>query len=188
MRCLYCVDRISRCCVGLVGLLFGCKSAAVAPVPVPVADIAAIPDDARIAIRRSVCFGSCPDYDLEIRGDGQVTFAGYSYVRFRDRRTKRVSRAAVANLFAEFQRAGYFSWKDKYETEATDMPTVTTWVTVAARAKKITDYGPTPLLPSDPDRTVREKLTALEDRVDAVAGSDEWVRCPDGEDGRCRFQ
>lgn len=135
-----------------------------------------------------MCFGSCPDYDLEIRGDGRVTFVGYNYVRFRDRRNKRVSRAAVASLFAEFERAGYFSWKESYETEATDMPTVTTSVTVGTRSKKITDYGPTPLLPSDKDRVVREKLAALEDRVDAVAGSDEWVRCPDREEGRCPFQ
>jgi hypothetical protein len=160
----------------------------VAPRPVLVVDVAAIPADARIAIRRSVCYGSCPVYDLEIRGDGGVTFTGYNYVRFRDRRTKTVSRVAVANLFADFQRAGYFTWKDRYETEATDMATVTTWVTVGTRAKKITDYGPTPLLPADKDRVVRERLAALENEVDAVAGSDEWVRCPDGEDGRCPFE
>ena len=164
----------------LLGLL-GCKAKSPAVAPLP-----ALPANARVSMSRTMCMGACPVYDLEIRGDGRVLFTGVMHVRVRDgHQTKQVSKDAVARLFDEFQRAGFFSWEDRYETPATDLPTVITSVTIGSLSKEIADYGPDDDATNEPDRAVREKLAALEHRVDAVAGADEWARCPDEEDGRC---
>lgn len=186
-ECLTHVERRSLAAVALMMLgALGCRSK---PGPVGHSEHALpeLPANARISMSRTECFGSCPVYDLEIRGDGRVLFTGVAHVRVRDgHQTKQVGRDAVAGLFAEFQSAGFFSWKDGYETPGTDLPTVTTSVTLGPLRKEITDYGPDVADLFGTDRVVREKLAALEHRVDAVSGSAEWARCPDEEDGRCR--
>lgn len=187
------MDRRSCVAIGLaiVPILagLGCRSrpAPVERAPAPLTPAARPPDlpaNARISIARTECMGSCPVYDLEIRGTGQVIFHGVAFVRVRDTVIKQVSREAVARLFADFQDAGYFHWKDLYETAGTDLATVITSVTLGPLQKQITDYGPDALF-AQADPVIRIKLAFLEDRVDAVAGSDQWVRCPGEELGHC---
>ena len=36
--------------------------------------------DIVITLERTICLGECPDYRVEIRGDGRVTYHGENYV------------------------------------------------------------------------------------------------------------
>ena len=120
-----------------------------------------------ITLQRTACFGACPDYTVRITGDGRVSYEGRRFVRVKGRRTVRISPAAVAALVEEFQRTHYFDLKDEYTARITDMPTTTTSIRIGSRFKRVVDYYGAP-----------PELTALENRIDEVAGSRRWVSPP----------
>jgi hypothetical protein len=145
-----------------------------------------LPSNTRIELVRTICHGRCPAYDLAISGDGLVVYTGLNHVHVRGERSKNVGAEAASGLVAEFLRSGFLTWKDKYETEATDLPSADISVSVGAIKKKISDYGAGEASMYGAEADIRSKLEALENRVDEVAQSAEWVSCPDEEDGRCR--
>lgn len=63
---------------------------------VPVPEVAL--EKVRIVLRRSGCYGSCPDYSVAIRGDGSVLYEGVSYVDVEGKHSYHVSPADVAKL------------------------------------------------------------------------------------------
>ena len=89
----------------------------------------------RIKLERTGCFGMCPAYSIEIRGDGSVTFNGGSFSLISGVHRESISSTAVANLVNEFRRADYFSLKDKYVTNVTDMPRYTTSIELDGNKK-----------------------------------------------------
>src|SRR5215469_331447 len=51
-----------------------------------------------ITLERTACFGSCPDYAVEIRGDGEVHYHGRYCVATKGERSVRVSKNEVERL------------------------------------------------------------------------------------------
>jgi len=117
-----------------------------------------------ITIKRTPCFGTCPDYDVTMRGDGTVTYEGRSNVRIAGEHTWKVDPAAVRGLAREMQEAGYFELQDEYSAHVTDLPTTYTSLTIGARTKKVKNYFKAP-----------EKLRDLEDRIDLVSDAKRYV-------------
>jgi Domain of unknown function (DUF6438) len=122
------------------------------------------PGPIEITIKRTACFGTCPEYDVVIRDDGTVTYNGRSYVRIPGQHTWKIDPAAVRALAREMQDAGYFDLQDKYSVMVTDNPTTYTSLTIGGRTKKVMDYivGP-------------PKLKDLEKRIDAVSDAKKYV-------------
>ena len=81
----------------------------------------------------------------------------------------------VDSLVAELVAGGYFDFADRYragepgcEQYATDLPSVITEVRAGGRRKRIEhDHG---------CMEAPEALTALERRIDSVAGVARWIR------------
>jgi hypothetical protein len=73
-----------------------------------------IPRDTKITLKRTECFGTCPNYTLTISGDGTVTFEGRQFVKKTGIFKSSISIKKVQQLIAEFNKANYFSLKDKY--------------------------------------------------------------------------
>jgi hypothetical protein len=117
-----------------------------------------------ITLRRTVCFGTCPAYDVTIRDDGTVTYNGERYVKVTGAQTWKIDPAAVRALAKEMQDAGYFELQDEYRARITDNPTTYTSLTIGGRAKKILDYVAGP-----------PKLKEIEQRIDEVAGTKKYV-------------
>ena len=100
-------------------------------------------ENAVITIERTVCFGSCPDYALTIYGNGTVNYEGRNFVAVTGKRTAGISPGNVRELVNTFCDIHYFSLRDKYMDQVTDLPTTTTSISVDGRFKKIVDYyGP----------------------------------------------
>lgn len=104
-----------------------------------------IPDDTLITIKRSICYGSCPDYTVTIAADGTVTFEGREFVRTKGIAKATISRENLRKLIAAFENAKYFSLNNSYRTakdgcpeEWTDAPTVVTSIKINGRFKSIT--------------------------------------------------
>jgi hypothetical protein len=128
-----------------------------------------------ITLHRGPCYGSCPIYDLTIRGDGTVVYEGEGYVKVRGNVVKYVEPEVVTALATTLERMGYFTVVMPTECKdwATDHPWVSTSVTYRAHKRDIDDYHG--------DRCVPKELAKMEDEIDRAAETESLVKCS----GKC---
>jgi len=144
------------------------KSTAIAPIE-------EIPRDLVIVLDRGFCFGTCPEYKLTISANGSVEFRGRHYVKKKGIVRTTISREQLKHLVAEFEKAKYFTLRDRYVNKEdgcaarlSDNPTVNTSITIAGKTKSVKHYhgckGPPAL----------KRLTALENKIDEVVNASQW--------------
>jgi hypothetical protein len=133
---------------------------------VPLPEVA--PEKLRIVLRRSGCFGSCPDYSVEIRGDGSVLYEGVNYVDVPGKHGYQVSPADVAKLVDSARAIDFWSLRSSYRTGITDNPTYLISVQIGEQEHHLEDYvGKSAGMPSS--------VTDFEQQIDVVARSREWL-------------
>ena len=130
-----------------------------------------------IRLERTVCYGTCPIYAVTITSDGRVTFEGRQYTRVKGIARDRISKKKFRELVAQFQQMEYFSLPDRFAPGTpvcpqviTDMPSAITSIRLKRRSKTVSHYygcGDSGALP---------KLTALENKIDEVAGTQKWIK------------
>ena len=130
-----------------------------------------------ITLERTVCFGSCPSYEVTIAPDGTVTFEGRRFVKTTGTVTAQIRAEKFQELVREFENIKYFSLRDQYVNTSdgcagfmTDMPSAKTSISLSGRTKSVSHYygcrGP----------EILAALTALERKIDEVAGTGKWIR------------
>jgi hypothetical protein len=127
-----------------------------------------------ITLERTACFGRCPVYRLAVSPSGVLTYEGTANVRRIGTATGQVSADRVTALVSELERAGYFSFANRYSSAeatcgryATDLPSVITSVTLQGRTKRIEhDHG---------CGAAPGALTVLEQRIDEVLESSQFT-------------
>ena len=125
-------------------------------------------DDVVITLERTPCFGTCPVYSLTIHGDGTVVYEGKDFVEVKGTAETTMSQGKVDKLLSEFDKADYFSLKDGYtERTITDAPTVITSITIDGKSKTIEHYRG--------DLSAPDKLSELEDKIDTIVESQQWI-------------
>jgi len=121
-----------------------------------------------ITLNRDYCFGMCPVYSLVLHDTGTVVYRGFDHVNEIGIRVGSVDAPLVESLANEMQVFGYFDWQDEYtEYFITDQPTVITSLTWDGQSKRILRYD------GDPNAPVG--LVRIEDRIDQIANSSQWV-------------
>ena len=125
-----------------------------------------------ITLTRTSCFGKCPDYTVEIHGDGTVIFNGRRNVVHTGEYRARISRAAVRTLVDKFRTADYFALNDAYRARATDMPTYTTSIAYDGRQKHVQDYGGQII-------GAPFAVNEIENAIDETANTAQWIKAPD---------
>ena len=130
-----------------------------------------------------MCYGFCPDYTIEVHGDGQAIYEGRNYVRVRGRVTGRIPQANVDALFAKAASAHPEKWKSDYTWPVTDNPTATVTVDLAGDGAPpivVRDYPPCHETHDGNDTPA--ELCDLERAIDTTFGSSAYVECvsPDG--------
>jgi hypothetical protein len=122
-----------------------------------------------IKLERGACFGDCPVYSLTIFGNGTVVYDGKDFVQTKGARETAISTGAVNELVSEFEKADYFSLNDSYtQFGVSDMPYVTTSIHIGGKTKTISHYLG--------DRSAPAQLTELENRIDEIVNSDQWIK------------
>jgi hypothetical protein len=127
-----------------------------------------------VLLERTPCFGRCPVYTIAVSPSGKVTFNGRANVKQLGTTSAQIPREKVEALVDELDRAGYFTFADKYVPAepacgnyATDLPSVISAVVHRGRTKTIVhDYG---------CGSAPAALVVLERRIDEVLGSDRWT-------------
>lgn len=126
------------------------------------------PADSVISLERTVCFGACPVYKVEVHMDGRVLWNGERCVGTVGTAEARIDPAAAQALARRFRAARFFHLKDEYRAQVTDMPTHILSFTVHGRTKVVTDYaGGMVGMPAS--------VTELEKAVDETAGTARWT-------------
>ena len=130
-----------------------------------------------ITLERTGCYGECPIYKVRISGSGLVRFDGEHFVKASGRHTARVRPAAVRELVAAFEKAGWFRIRRDFSQNTcskqcrkgcvTDSPSVITSLTLRGRTHQIRNYHGCLCSP--------RILWELERKVDEAAGTDRWV-------------
>jgi len=136
------------------------------PVPFPpVRDLSSV----KITLDRGPCFGECPIYHLEVRGDGTVDYEGNGFVVVAGRHHAKVPVAVVQHLIGEFRKVQFFSLLPQYAATVTDAPRQKITISFDGYAAAVTDYvGEEAGMPY----AVRE----LENEIDRALDIERWTR------------
>jgi ankyrin repeat protein len=121
-----------------------------------------------MTLSRTGCFGTCPSYTIEIRGDGSVIYNGEAFVVLTGQHRDQLSPEKVLEITDAFRNADYFSLDDKYSYPVTDLPTYTTSIKIDGISKSVDDYA-------GPQAGMPQSISELEETIDRVAGSTRWI-------------
>jgi len=131
----------------------------------------------QITLERGPCFGSCPMYKLTIKSDGTVTFEGKRFTKTIGTADGKISQSDFRALVSEFEKIDYFSLADAYTPGTkqcgqvmTDMPSANTSIKVKGKSKSVAHYH------GCRGEGALARLTALEDKIDAVVGTQKWIK------------
>lgn len=126
-------------------------------------------EQVRIVLARSGCFGTCPDYRVELRGNGEAVYEGNRFVDVQGRHAYRVAPGQVAALVDSLRDKDLWSLRPSYRARITDNPTYVLSLTLGTQTHVIEDYvGEKAGMP----RAVSE----FEREVDEVSRSAMWIR------------
>jgi hypothetical protein len=119
------------------------------------------------ALYRGPCLGRCPEYQVEVSADGTVRFRGERNVAQPGESFGRVTAAQLEALDRLFTDAHFTAFAGRYEhLDTTDLPLV-----VIAWKGKVVRHA-------HGDSGAPPELTKLEDDLDALLGTAEWVTGP----------
>ncbi|CAM3654069.1 DUF6438 domain-containing protein [Litorimonas haliclonae] len=125
-------------------------------------------DSVSISLSRSLCFGACPSYFVEIEGDGTVNYCGRNFVKEIGKREDSLPQTDVQTLFNRFKEADFEALDDKYKAPVTDLPTYTLRLAYDDTVKTVIDYGGEMI-------DMPAVVTKLQQAVDETATTKKWV-------------
>lgn len=121
-----------------------------------------------MSLDRTGCYGTCPDYRVQIHGDGRVDYDGRCFVAVRGHAKAAISVEAVNQLFGLFQKADYFALKDSYNAMVTDNPTYTTSISFDGHNKSVSDYV-------GKEAGMPDSVATIENAIDKMTNSEQWI-------------
>lgn len=139
--------------------LFGCQA-----TPAVKKSEAASAPQVILSLQRTACFGACPAYLVEVLSDGTMRFKGERHVRVTEAVEVKLEPAVVEKLQSRFERTDFAHWPDFDQPTTMDLPTVVLrWRDHVVRHALGDEKAPL-------------ELTKLEDEVDALLGTERWVK------------
>lgn len=133
-------------------------------VPVPQGPLETV----LVRLERTVCFGTCPAYSVELRGTGEVVYQGGCFTMVPGRHVKQVDPQVVAALVEQFRNTDFWSLREVYRAQITDHPTYRVTLSIDGQTKTVEDYvGEAMGMPPE--------VSDLETAIDMAAGSARWI-------------
>jgi len=130
-------------------------------------------DNVIITLERTACFGFCPVYKITVHGDGTVMYEGKDFVETQGKTETTIDQAKIKQLISEFEEIDYFSFNGEYtERTITDASSAITSISINGNTKTVEHYHG--------DFNAPEELTELEDRIDEIVNSKQWIQYTPG--------
>lgn len=131
-----------------------------------------------ISITKGACYGTCPAYTAVIYESGR---AEYSCQKFCDKegiQVKQLEKKAIRTLFKAFDDAHFHEFKDVYESNIMDAPTVTISYFDGEKRKRVKGRYSFP-----------KEVTQLQEMVsNLVEGTKGWTKIKDTAPGEIKAQ
>ena len=121
----------------------------------------------QMRLDRGMCFGTCPWYVVEVRGDGAVRYCGLMHVREVGERTRRISKDEVRALVDLFADANFLSLAAEYVDGPTDGAMYAVSISFDGNEKTVLHYSGS--------GTGTALLGQLEEALDRAANTAEWI-------------
>ncbi|MFD3163763.1 DUF6438 domain-containing protein [Herpetosiphon sp. NSE202] len=160
--------------------LMGCGSQAVSkatpqPSAVPTR-IQQVPADLEITIRRSMCYGTCPVYEVTIDHTGKVVYEGKDFVKIVGQAETNISNEQLLTLINAFVERNYWDYQASYNEgpecvggSATDNPGAATSITMNGKSKAVWHYYGCRGFAGE------DGLFALEKLIDTTVNVKQWT-------------
>ena len=94
-------------------------------------------DSLFFSLERTVCFGACKAYRIEVFRGGHATYDGRANVEKIGLYSGRVGRDTLDLLLEEAKAINFFDLQDRYDSEVTDLPSTIVRMVAMGRDKKV---------------------------------------------------
>lgn len=74
-------------------------------------------DGIYIGIRKTLCKGTCPDYEMKFYKDGTIHYVGRQFVEVKGAHVKMLNKDMISQLFARFEKSNFKNFANKYDDE-----------------------------------------------------------------------
>lgn len=88
-------------------------------------------------LQRTPCFGTCPDYVVTIRRNGEAAYEGGTHALRQGRYQGRFTEDQRKALQARAEALGFFGLADRYDADVTDLPSTIITLEVDGRRKEV---------------------------------------------------
>lgn len=121
-----------------------------------------------VEFSRSMCFGSCPDYNVTAYSNGVVFFHGTYSTAVEGFRISTVDHARIQKLLDTLDQANFNSISSYTKVDVTDGPYFNITLIKGTAIHSMTHYTG--------DRSAPESLRPLEDSIDEILNTAPWVK------------
>ena len=118
-----------------------------------------------ISMKKTMCYGQCPVYEVEIYNDLMAKYKGEKNVDNVGEFIATVPEERYNTLLEQFKNARFFEFKKEYRAPVSDLPTTYLFFSYEGKSKKVMDYYGAP-----------ESLKALENLVAELVNELEWKK------------
>lgn len=140
------------------------------PAVKPSAPVFSVPDTL-IQMERTLCYGTCPAYELTIYGSGKVVFEGKEFTAHKGTAEGEMSREKLSKLLRLIKEINFMQIPSNPECESrmTDHPSVFLTVEIGNERNNITHYLGCKGFEHE------EELYKLETAIDSLSGAKRWI-------------
>ncbi len=120
-----------------------------------------------ISMKRTPCYGTCPQYQVTIFSNGSIKYEGKRYVDKIGCFHSKLSKKKIENIISLVNKINYFKLDSEYLSNVTDLPSVVTQVSINGKNYRILD-----------EKFSETKLNILYDEIDKlIIEVDDWKTC-----------
>lgn len=95
----------------------------------------------KVIIRRTACFGTCPDYLLEVNSSGLVKFTGFRFTTKEGSYEKKISKKKAGEILAQLTNYRVDTLKENYQNNIPDVPGMFYRIVYADKIQTINNAG-----------------------------------------------
>lgn len=117
-----------------------------------------------MTFERTLCYGTCPAYRIEVRKDGNCYYEGMKFTERLGKYKAVITKDQFQKIVDEGNRIGYFTMEGVYDNEAvTDVPSVLIMICGPQGPKQVHDRMNAP-----------SELRAFEKFIDSILLNLDW--------------
>ena len=94
-------------------------------------------DSVYFSLEHTPCFGTCPAYKIVINQDGSAVYLGRRFAAREGRYVGKVDAATMKQLYDKAVAVDFFTMKDKYDQQVTDLPSTIIRVHANGKDKQV---------------------------------------------------